>query len=121
MLLEKRTYFAVEHIGALEVRRVPGKLHAMKTRARDGSVDLLRQLGPDEAVLVAGEKHRWHAGRGVALDGRGLAPEPIAEVGGQGLVQAGDLRVEERPDRVLLAKRLAQRRVPDHRWSGRTG
>src|SRR5712664_3931869 len=76
MLLEERAYLAVEDGGALEVGRVAGAFHALEARAGHVLVDPLRQLGPDEPVLVAGQEERRHAGGGVAVDRRGHAAQP---------------------------------------------
>src|SRR5262249_10288084 len=96
MLLQEGADFSIEDIRALEVVRVSRGRDTLEARARHVPVHRLRLLGPDEAVLVAGEEHGGYARRGVALDRRRQALEPIAEVGSERRVQPGDLRVEER-------------------------
>src|SRR5215467_12739531 len=112
MLLEKGAHLAVEHVGTLEIRGMPGGGHALEARAGDVLVDLVRQLGPDQAVLVAREEHGGNPRGGIVLRLRGEAAEPFAKIGGGWRVEPCDLRVEER---------LTESRVPEHGGTGRTG
>src|SRR6202035_2477028 len=78
--LQKGAHFPIEDIRALEIRRVAGHLHPYEMRARNLLVDLLRQLGPDQSVLVAGQEEGRHPGGRIALHGRGQAAELFPEV-----------------------------------------
>src|SRR5262245_55449084 len=119
MLLEERADLAVPDVGAFEVSRVAGALDALEARAGHVLVDLLRQLGPDEPILVAGQEERRHSRRRVLVHRRGDTAEPFAEVGRPRLVEAGDLGVEERAHRLRLAERGAQGGVPQDRRARR--
>src|SRR5215813_7328463 len=121
MLLEKGAHLAVEHVGTLEIRGMPGGGHALEARAGDVLVDLVRQLGPDQAVLVAREEHGGNPRGGIAPRLRGEAAEPFAKIGGERRVEPGDLRVEERTHGMRLAERLTESRLPQHGGTGRTG
>src|SRR5205814_10102943 len=119
MRLQKRADLPVEHVGTLEVRRMAGGFDAHEARARNVLVYLLGQLGPDEAVLVAGQEHGRDTGGRISIYGRGEAAELLAELRGERRVEAGDLRIEERADGLRLAKRSAEGRVPQHGRSRR--
>src|SRR5262245_10649980 len=119
MLLEERADLAVPDVGAFEVGRVAGAFDTLEARAGYMLVDLPRQLGPDEPVLVAGQEERRYLCRGVLVYRRGEADEPFAEVGRPRLVEAGDLGVEERADGLSLAERRAQSGVPQDRRARR--
>src|SRR5205085_109306 len=105
MCLQKRADLPVEHVGTLEVRRMAGGVDAYEVRAGDMLVHLLGQLGPDEAVLFAGQEQGGDACGGVPFDRRGEAAELLAELRGQRRVQARDLRVEERANGLRRAER----------------
>src|SRR5215467_1753586 len=112
MLLEKGAHLAVEHVGTFEIRGMPGGDHALETRAGDVLVDLVRQLGPDQAVLVAREEHGGNPRGGIALRLRGEAAEPFAKIGGGWRVQAMHLLEEGREHEMRVAERLTEIRVP---------
>src|SRR5882724_6448255 len=59
MLLEEGAHLTIEDVGAFEVGRMAGGIHQLEARARHMLVDLLRQLGPDEPVFVAGQEQGW--------------------------------------------------------------
>src|SRR5215472_1370515 len=121
MLLEEGAHLSVEHVGTLEIRGMPGGGHTLEPRAGDVLVDFVRQLGPDQAVLVAREKHGGNPRGGIALHLRGEAAEPITKIGGQRRVEPGDLRVEKRAHGMRLAERLTESRLPEHGGTGWTG
>src|SRR5262245_55261158 len=121
MLLEERADLAVPHVGAFEVGRVAGAFDTLEARAGYVLVDLPRQLGPDEPVLVAGQEERGHSRGGVLVHRRGETAELLAEVGRPRRVEAGDLRIEERADGLGLAERGAEGGVPQDRRAGRAG
>src|SRR5215510_3527609 len=95
MLLEERADLAVPDVGAFEVGRVARALDALEARAGHVLVDLLRQLGPDEPVLVAGQEERRYSRCGVLIHRRGDTAELLAEVRRPRRVDARDLRIEE--------------------------
>src|SRR4029453_5519708 len=119
MLLEERPGLAVPGAGAFEVGRVARALDTLEARAGHVLVDLLRQLGPDEPVLVAGQEERGDSRCSVLVHWRRETAELLAEVGRPRRVEAGDLRVEERADGLGLAECGAEGGVPQDRRAGR--